>query len=181
MAGPDDDDSLMAAAGAGDRGAFGQLVARHYPAAWRVAARLARDAGRAADLVQATFLKVLERAADYRPEGKFPAWLRVVMTRLAIDEARRARPEPVAAPEVAAPPSTDPAVRAEAADLAARLARALGALPGDQRAALVLRAYEGLSYAAVAAALDTTPKAVEMLLRRARTALLVELGHRPVE
>src|SRR5688572_31611817 len=151
----------MVAAAAGDRRAFGSVVERHYPAAWRLAVRLAPEPEAAADLVQETFLRVLERVRAYRPEGKLPAMLRVVMTRLAIDRARRVGAAPVADPAPAAAPGEEPLARVLAGDRAARLARALLALPGEQRAALVLRAYEGLGYEAIATALETTPKAVE--------------------
>ena len=54
--------------------------------------------------------------------------------------------------------------------------RALEALPPAQRMAVVLRYYEDLDYRAIAEAMDTTEKAVERLLARARAALKGPLG-----
>jgi RNA polymerase sigma-70 factor (ECF subfamily) len=48
---------------------------------------------------------------------------------------------------------------------------ALGALPANQRIAIILRYFEGLGAADIARSLETTPKAVERLLHRARGAL----------
>ena len=54
--------------------------------------------------------------------------------------------------------------------------RAVYALPPSQRMAVVLRYYEDLDYRAIADAMDTTEKAVERLLARARLALRAPLS-----
>jgi RNA polymerase sigma-70 factor (ECF subfamily) len=54
---------------------------------------------------------------------------------------------------------------------------ALASLPERQRAALLLTAVEGLSYAAVAASLGTSPQSVKALVHRGRSTLAEELPH----
>jgi RNA polymerase sigma-70 factor (ECF subfamily) len=53
----------------------------------------------------------------------------------------------------------------------------LDSLPPNQKAAMILRHYEGLSYAEIAHILGTTNKAVEGLISRARTSLQGRLTH----
>ena len=52
------------------------------------------------------------------------------------------------------------------------MTRAIAALPGDQRAALVLREFEGLSYDQIAEVLHTSVPAVKGRIHRARLAVL---------
>ena len=56
------------------------------------------------------------------------------------------------------------------------ITEALAELPPQQRAALLLRAMEGLRYQEIAAILDTSPGAVESLLVRARNRLRERLS-----
>jgi RNA polymerase sigma-70 factor (ECF subfamily) len=64
----------------------------------------------------------------------------------------------------------------ESAERGVGIRRAIEALPSNQRMAVVLRYYEDLDYHAIADAMDTTEKAVERLLARARVALRVPLN-----
>jgi RNA polymerase sigma-70 factor (ECF subfamily) len=59
----------------------------------------------------------------------------------------------------------------------AQMRTALDALPPNQKATMILRHYEGLNYAEIAEILGVTPKAVEGLIRRARTSLHYRLTH----
>ncbi|MDZ7615597.1 MAG: sigma-70 family RNA polymerase sigma factor, partial [Patescibacteria group bacterium] len=73
-------------------------------------------------------------------------------------------------------PFPSPASRAEEAERARAVEQAVSRLPPKQRAAVVLRYYEGLSGQEAAAAMATTVKAVERLLARARAVLYESLG-----
>jgi RNA polymerase sigma-70 factor, ECF subfamily len=171
------DEELMQAVAQGDLNAFEQIVLRHQQTAWAVANRFLGDPSEAEDVAQDAFLKILAAAPRYRPSAAFRTFLIRVVSRLCMDRARKMHPfytdEP---PEL---PATDPsasqtALRVER-DMAIR--RALDALPPAQRMAVVLRYYEDLDYRAIADAMDTTEKAVERLLARARVALRVPLSH----
>ena len=65
----------------------------------------------------------------------------------------------------------DEAEQATEAEQTQAVQDAIGRLPAKQRTAIVLRYYEGLSGREIAAAMETSVKAVERLLARARATL----------
>lgn len=166
------DDALMAAVAAGSRAAFARLFERHGSAAWRLAFRLAGDAGDAEDLVQEGFARLWAQAPRWQAgQSGVAAFLTRVVTNLAIDRSRRKRPQPMAD----LPDDPDPAPLADAvlaeADTARRIQLCVAALPERQRAAIVLTYWEGLTGPMAAETLSISPKAFESLLIRARAAL----------
>jgi len=170
------DDELMERTSGGDLRAFEDLVRRHRSAAWRLACGFLGEARDAQDIVQEAFLRILEAAPRYRPSGAFPAYLRRVLANLCMDRARKM--EPVYTDAV--PEPDDPRPSEEEAMIASERGRrvqlALEALPSNQRMVVLLKYYEGLSYAEIAAALGTTEKAVERHLARARECLCSALA-----
>jgi len=79
---------LVARARAGDRSAFGELVARHRPMVMRLAVRLTNDQALAADCTQATFLRAWERISQLRENGRFLAWLMAICRSVAANMRR---------------------------------------------------------------------------------------------
>ncbi|MFO7774778.1 MAG: sigma-70 family RNA polymerase sigma factor [Candidatus Hydrogenedentota bacterium] len=165
------DESLMLAVANGDMRAFEQLVKRHQTAAWRVAVRSVRDVNEAEDLAQQAFLRILDAADRYEPAAAFRTYLYRVLTRLCIDHLRKKRP--LAVDPLPSVPSSDLSAsqQIERDERANAVQTALDTLPPKYRVAVVLRYFEGLSGTEIAEALNTTPKAVERLLARARKRL----------
>lgn len=146
----------------------------HRPWIRSLALRLVRDAARADDLVQETFLAALEQ----RPSAgrSLRPWLRSVLTRrfafgLRSDERRRARERESAAHEEL-PSSSE---LAEEAEQHARLVQALARLREPYRTALLLRYYEGLAPAAIAERLDLPGATVRSHLKRGLDELRAQL------
>jgi RNA polymerase sigma-70 factor, ECF subfamily len=165
------DESLMECAAQGDMRTFERLVLRHQAAAWRIALRYTGDAAEAEDLVQDTFLSILNAAERYRPEAAFRTYLYRVLTRRCIDYKRKKRPllfDPL--PEMADPATSSP-LRIQRQERERAIQAALDTLPPRYRAVIVLRYFEGLSGQEMARILDTTPKSIERLLARARQRL----------
>jgi len=165
------DEELMQAAAGGNLDAFGELVRRHQRSAWNAAWRLLGDPAEAEDAAQDAFLKILDAASRYRPTASFRTYLYRVVTRVCLDRLDKKRPHYV--DRLPTSPSADPdppdtLARRESADA---VRRSLDALPPRQRAALVLRHYENLSYQEIADAIGTSVKSVERLLARGRDAL----------
>lgn len=170
------DETLMLAVRHGSLDAFGTLVERHQQGAWRVAVRFLGDATEAQDVAQEAFLRVLAAAPRYKTSASFRTFLYRIVTHLCLDWTRKHRPLVTSAmPDFAdrLPAPLDAAITKEQAQ---RIQRALAALPGKQRMALVLRYYEGLGYADIASALGVTAKAAERLLARGRSALESQLA-----
>ena len=177
LTGAPTDESLMSAVAAGDLGAFEHLVLRHQRSAWNAAYRFVGDEAEAEDIAQEAFLHILEAAPRYQPTARFRTYLYRVVTRLCLDHAKKKRPvynsELPDSPDSAGSP-LDVLMTVERAQA---VRNALGGLPSNQRIAVILRYYEGLAYADIASALETTTKAVERLLARARESLEKLLGH----
>ncbi len=169
------DPSLMDAVAHGDWAAFEQLVERHQATAWRTAWRLVSDRHAAEDMAQEAFLRIFEARDRYQPTAAFRTYLTRIVVRLCLDYLRKGRPTPASESIQPADPLASPASQAEEAERAAAVERAISELPPKQRAALVLRYHEGLSGQETAEAMETTVKAVERLLARARAALLARL------
>jgi RNA polymerase sigma factor (sigma-70 family) len=124
----------------------------------------------AEDVTQATFLNAY-RAYE---RGEFPRspdnWLISIAHGLCDQRARQARLEAVAYEDQA-----DEAVPEDEGPSPNDVRRALGRLPFDQRAALMMREVEGRSYAELVEILGVSNAEVESLLFRARRALREEL------
>lgn len=179
----------LAAAGverarAGDTEAFRALVLHHQDAVHALLYRLLAPSGREAlveDCTQETFLRVYRALPDFNPEGpaKLSTWILTLATRLALNELRRPTlVVPVA--ELAALPVAGPHradALAERRALGNAIREALGQLPPEQRAVLVLREMHGLDYAEMAEALALDVGTVKSRLSRARAAMRAALEH----
>lgn len=167
-----DEIDLVRRAIAGNRDALAQLwtQTRRFVAAVLVAAG-AREPG-LQDAVQDTAYGLTRGIGSLRDPEAFRPWLRS----LALNALRSARRRPALAPLAGEPaaPAGDPS----AAEEVAQLHRALADLPADYREALVLRAVEGLSQAAIAQTLGVPETTVESRLARARRLLRGLLSRR---
>jgi RNA polymerase sigma factor (sigma-70 family) len=166
------DASLLARAAIRDQSAFRQLVVRHLAPVLGIARRMLKDDAEAEDVAQEAFVRLWQSAADIElgPAGARP-WLRRVASNLCIDRIRAGRRTDVTdeLPEQEVAP--DQLLHLEHADVGARVAAALRALPERQRLALTLFHYEGLSQVEVGEVLGVSDEAVESLLARARRAV----------
>jgi RNA polymerase sigma-70 factor (ECF subfamily) len=173
--------ALLAQARAGDAAARERLVRRFLPALTRWAhgrlPRGARDLTDTDDLVQIALLKALDHVDgfDARRPGAFLAYLRSIVLNRVRDEARRVKRSPVReeVPGSMAHPSASPLEEAIGHETLERYERALGALPDQQREAVVLRIELGFTYPEIAEAMGSpTANAARMLVARG----LVRLG-----
>lgn len=146
------DEQVLEAVGRGDDDALGVLYDRFGHLAFRLAFRILRDRALAEDAVQEAFLAVWRSADAYKRERAKPStWILTVVHRRAVDLVRREqsrRGEPL---EVAPEPSVGPVDEdAVLRDRRAAVQAALTELPGDQRQALELAYYGGLTQSELA-------------------------------
>lgn len=175
-----DDDTLMQRIAARDEAAFQALVLRWQQPVFAFLWHMLRRREDAEDLTQDVFLKVLDQAPRYRPEGRFRSWL----LRIAANRARSALRRRKILRWVSFDPDLhdrprgddDAMRRLERDETVAQVQEAIAKLPQRQREAVVLRRYQGLSYEEIAATMDVTLPAVESLLQRAAANLRRELG-----
>lgn len=172
------DDALMARIAHGDRTAFRLLAGRLYGPAIRLAAKVLGDRAEGEDAVQAALVKLWQGAGRFDPKrGSVDGWFRRVVVNACIDRRRSIKAvAPIdAAADVASTEAT-PYEAAEASDRTKRIHAAMARLNPRQRTAIALFHMEGASMAEIAEALETTPKAVEGLLTRARSELAAMLA-----
>lgn len=169
---------LLVRAARGDTRAFADLVQLLARPALGLALKVLGDRALAEDAVQEALARLWREAPRYdATRGSFAAWWRRMLLNCALDGRRRLRP--AAALDEASQirdPAPGPAGDAEIAHLVARVQAAAATLPARQRAALLLFHGEGLSMAEIADALQTSPKAVDGLLLRARADLKLKLA-----
>jgi RNA polymerase sigma-70 factor, ECF subfamily len=171
------DEQLMQGVAMGDLDAFEEIVLRYRQHAWKTAYRFLGDAMEAEDVAQEAFLKLIEAAPRYRPTASFRTYFYRILIHLCIDYSRKERPAGADDIPDIPDPSASPAESLMEKERGATVRSALDALPPNQKAVMILRHYEGLSYAEVAGVLGVTPKAVEGLISRARASLQARLSH----
>ena len=156
----------------GDLSAFDELARRHAAQAYRAAFAVLRDHHDAEDITQEALLIAWQRITGFRGDCKFGTWLHPIVTRLALNKARRKQPAiSLDRIDSAAAADTDPAIKAERAATARSLHTALRTLPAPQRSAITLHHLHGQSCAQIAALRNTTVPAVRSHLFRGRQAL----------
>lgn len=174
-----DDPALLAAAAAGDRGAFDVFVARHQASVFRFLRSLGSDEAGAEDALQETFLAAWRSAETYGGGGSARGWI-LTIARNSLRRAHRRRvgepigfePLEVLGRQAGWGAGEDILERLARRDL---LARAMGSLSPDDREILVLRELEGLEGREVADALEISVPAMKSRLHRARLRLVVAL------
>jgi RNA polymerase sigma-70 factor (ECF subfamily) len=170
---------LMARVVDGDVMAFNQLARALQAPGLRLADRTLNDRAGAEDVVQVALTRMWTMAARYDPaRGSVEGWFRRIVVNLCLDRRRSLKlVAPLSEADNVASSAPDPFEQAAANDRLARLDAAMATLAPRQRAALALFHGDGLSMAEIADALETTPKAVEGLLGRARMELrkLIEM------
>jgi len=168
------DYALLRRVAQGDQAALAEIIRRHQGRLYQVAYRLLRDPLEAEDALQEVFLKVYEHAHRFEPKATVSAWLHRITANHCLNLLRRRHPQESLddddAPQVPDAGAT-PLQALEEQDLNRRLSQLLDALPENQRRALVLKRFAGLSYQEIAAEMGLSPQAVDGLLKRARQSL----------
>jgi len=150
------DEQLAEAALRGDRHSLGRLVERYQKQVIVLAYRLVGNWEDAKDVAQESFVKLITRLGSYRGESSFRTWFYRIVVNKSIDHRRKrmSRPHPVSvlSPEdLAAVSGGSDGVFEDSHIL--NLESLLEKLSPNQRIALVLRHYEGLSLREVAGVL----------------------------
>lgn len=197
--------SLVAALRGGDEQAFTTLVGRHTPGLLRAARGHVRDAAAAEEVVQDTWLALVDGLSRFEERSSLQTWLyRVVLNRSRTRAVRDARTVPLCALE--AGPTVDPdryhpaddpgwpghwaqaprpwqrgpEAQLESAEVLEQLRQAIKGLPERQRDVLVLRDVEGLTAQEVGQVLGLTPGNVRVLLHRGRARVRSALEGYPL-
>jgi len=177
------DETLAARVAGRDAAAFGLLFDRYAQTVYVFAAHLLGTTD-ADEIVQEVFLRFWNRAGQYDPlRGSFRGWFMAIARHQILNELRRRSQEQrrLAADAIdrvlaeAADPAVDVEEAARLHERQDNVLRALGELPEEQRRALILAYFGGLSHSAIAQLLGlplgTVKKRIQLGVRKLRAAL----------
>ncbi len=179
------DAERVAQALAGDRDAFRVLVERHSRSIFRLAYRMTGNEHDAEEVVQETFLKAYRRLNRFESRSNFGTWLYRIGVNCSLDLMRKRRsdverrdsdaPEGSEAQRELVSPDPTPDRLLLSAELGRQVAKALGALSPTERAAFLLRHFEGQSIEEIGQALglrmSATKNSVFRAVQKLRRAL----------
>ncbi len=180
-----EDQSCVARAQRGDADAFGELVARYRVRMYQVAYGMVGHHETAMDLTQEAFLRAYQNLGAFRGEAKFSTWLRRIVTNVCLDHLRKSEHRTVFAsyddtrgegdddPDALRLTGTlePPDARVARRELGRAILDALQRLTPEQRAAIVLREVEGMSYEEIAKSMECAVGTVMSRLHYARKRL----------
>ena len=175
------DASLLARMAQRDPKALDTFYTRHARTVFSLVLTMLGDHARATDLTQDVFLLVWRGAGTYQPTGSARAWLLRLTRNCAIDELRRGRRRLASEstlPEQIFHALPAPLALADAAERQA-VRDALAALPAEQRDALFLAFFQGLSHQEIATCLRTPLGTIKARIRRALQTLRQQLQGEP--
>jgi RNA polymerase sigma-70 factor (ECF subfamily) len=160
---------------------FAELVGRHSRELYVYLWRMLSDEQDAEDCLQEAFLRAYRAYPRMNAEANFRAWLYRIAGNAARTHLRRrlqrdGREVELVEQAVLAASATEGGL--ERRERLAAVQAAVQGLPAKQQQSLILRKYQGLSYAEIGAALRTSPEAaranVYQALRKLRSSLTVE-------
>jgi RNA polymerase sigma-70 factor (ECF subfamily) len=171
----------------GDRDAFRPLVERYSHMIFVLAYRMTSSESDAEEIVQETFLRAYRALSSFESRANFATWLYRIATNCSLDLLSRRKNQPQSAsetmndeedesPEQRLPSSDpDPERQMYSAELQGKIAAAMNLLTPVEKAAFVLRHYEGRSVEEIATSLNVKTGAAKQSIFRAvqkmRTAL----------
>ena len=182
---PQTDAATVALARDGNSEAFRALVERHSRAVYRLAHRMTGNPSDAEDVVQETFLKAYRQLGRFESRANFGTWLHRIAVNCSIDLIR-SRPHREAAhdaadlEEIGTPGTQDTTQRTPerlmlSTEVQDRITEAMSTLSQRERAAFVLRHFEGHSIDDISRSLglkaNATKHSIFRAVRKMRSAL----------
>ena len=184
------DEELVALSQGGDLDSFNQLVLRWERPIYALAYRVIGREEEARDVAQETFLRAFRALKGFKGQAKFSSWLYRITLNLCRDWIRREKRAPVAqAPEgvdlVELAGEATPAETIEELvgrrQLGRAVSRAMAVLPEEQRTAIILKEYHGLTFQEIAELLDCPLSTVKTRLYQGLSVVRKQLQQAGVD
>lgn len=175
------DQDLMKLIQAGDFSPAAEIFDRYSPRIYNFAYRFLRNSEAAEDATQEVFVKMLKYARQFQGDAKLSTWLFSITANLCRDYLRKAdnkakEPEEtlLSLPSRDSVPADEELEKREDAE---RVRKALGLLTPEQREAILLSRYQGMSYAEIAKVSGCSEGAVKTRVFRAMETLKKALAN----
>jgi RNA polymerase sigma-70 factor, ECF subfamily len=174
------DEELVARSVGGDTESFNQLILRWERPIYALAYRVIGREEDARDVCQETFLRAFRALRGFKGQAKFSSWLYRIALNLCRDWIRRERRAPLAqAPEgvdlldLAAEREPSESIETLVArrEMSRAVAKAMALLPEEQRTAIILKEYHGLTFQEIADLLDCPLSTVKTRLYQGLSVL----------
>jgi len=187
---PSTDEELVARSQGGDLDSFNQLVLRWERPIYALAYRVIGREEDARDVAQETFLRAFRALKGFKGQAKFSSWLYRITLNLCRDWIRRERRTPVVQPpegidviELAGETSPSESIEELVSrhELGRAVGKAMSQLPEEQRTAIILKEYHGLTFQEIADLLDCPLSTVKTRLYQGLTVLRKQLREAGVE
>ncbi len=178
------DEQLVKQFQTGDKQAFDELVRRYQPKVLNTCFRFIGREDDARDATQDIFIKVYHALYSFKPKAKFSTWLYRIAVNHSLNVVRSHKRRwwmkslsfATAEHEIGiVAERTNPHVKMEQDERAVLVRRALEKLSREQRVAVILHRFDGLSYKEIAEVMNTSVSSVESRLFRARLNLVKHL------
>lgn len=176
------DEMLMVRYQRGDREAFAELVRRYERPIYNFVLRQLRHAALAEDLTQDTFLRVVQKAGEFKHEARFSTWIYTIARNLCIDQHRKLghrrhasldQPKPGDDQRPLVEAVADPHPRssvertAVGGEVASSIIAAVESLPDEQREVFLLRELANLPFRDIAEVTGVGENTVKSRMRYA--------------
>jgi RNA polymerase sigma-70 factor (ECF subfamily) len=174
------DEMLMVRYQRGEREAFAELVRRYHGPIYNFCVRQLRTPASAEELTQEVFLRLVQKAAEFKHEARFSTWLYTIARNLCIDQLRKLKHRRHASLDQCGTDKGDvslldrvsdkgPDAEDEAfgSEVVLAINRALDALPDEQREVFLLREIAQLPFKEIARVTDAGENTVKSRMRYA--------------
>ncbi len=169
------DQELMRIVQAGDLSPASEIYDRYSGRIYNFALRFLKNSEAAEDATQEVFVKMIRHASQFQGDAKLSTWLFSITANWCRDFLRKADNKSKESDDVLvtlpAPAEQSPDRNLEQRENEARIQRALKALTPEQREAILLSRYQGLSYAEIAQISGCSEGAVKTRVFRAMETL----------
>ena len=174
------DESLLAGLATGDPDAAAAFVRRFQARVFGLALAIVGERATAEEVAQETFVRAWRHAGGYDPRrGAVASWLLTIARNTAVDASRQNRSRPMDPDSILALANSDPGPNPEERAMieqdVSSLRHAMTALPEDQRRALVMATFGGMTVREIADAeqipLGTAKTRIRSGMLKLRTAL----------
>ncbi len=173
------DAALIARIRSGEQDAMAELYDRYSPVVYSVALRVLADTSAAEDVLQDVFMQLWRHPASFDARrGSLRPWLAVIARHRAIDSLRKRRLQ-TDLEDVVVALETDLEATVERARTVERVRATLHLMPDNQRKALEMAFFEGMTHTEIAAKTGEPLGTVKTRIRTALLALRRALSPRP--
>lgn len=146
---------------AGEKGAFDELVKRHYPTTFAMFSRMLREEMSANDLCQETYIKVYKGLKKFRFKSEFTTWLYRISINVANNHFKKQKVREFLSLDRGEDPITEVSSESDF-ELSPYLWKAIAKLSRKQKMVLILHVFQGLPFKEVAGVMEMTENSAKV-------------------